>query len=230
MVVGRRNSDLALDVDGVSVEAGQTLDILGMTFDWRLSTDLYVNKLLAEGRRRISMLRLLRPRIPPEVFPMVASGIFLGKVMVYAGHYHAVRLNESDVSTERSKDVQIMLNDYARLLTGLKRKEHVKVKDLLKQAAVPSLNQLAAREAISQVWDGYVNLDSPLARTVADLRPSRSSRSHTMAKLNLPDPANTLLSSGCKIWNEHSAQLSKISKKSELKTYIKKTVWQSIPI
>ena len=97
-------------------------------------------------------------------------------------------------------------------------------------SSTPSLNQLAAREALTQVWSGYMDPSSPLAEIVDDLKPSRRSRSKTMAKLNPPDPANVLLSSGCKLWNKFSEQLVLIKKKAELKSFIQKTVWPTLPI
>ena len=230
MVIGHKNSGATLMVDGENVEADSTLEILGMVYDWRLSTDVYVDKLIADCKRRLSMLRLLKSRIPKAPFRMVAESILVGKVMIYAGHYHSVRLHESDPVSERSKSVQVVINDYARMITGHHRSDHVKLTELLDAASTPSLNQLAAREALSQVWDGYMHPDSPLSKTVDDLKPARSSRSHSMAKLNLPDPANILLTSGCKLWNEFSSQLVLIKKKEELKNFIQKTVLPTLPI
>ena len=201
-----------------------------MVFDWRLSTDLYVDGLLTEGRRRLAMLRLLRTRIPLTPFKMVAESILVGKIMIYAGHYHPVRLQESDPASERSKSVQVLINDYARLVTGHWRSDHIQIAELLEKASAPSLNQLAARESLSQVWSGYTGPSSPLAKTVDDLKPARTSRSMTMARLNLPDPANILLTSGCKLWNRFSTQLVHITKKEELKNFIQKTVWPALPI
>ena len=57
--------------------------------------------------------------IPLDPFKMVAESILVGKIMIYAGHYHPVRLEVSDVVSERNRAVQVLLNDYARLITGL---------------------------------------------------------------------------------------------------------------
>ena len=65
------------------------------------------------------------------------------------------------------------------------------------------------------------------------LKPSSSSRSILYVQLNLADPVNVLLSSGCKLWNGYSAQLvaiKNIKKTEELKTFIKECVRPSIPI
>ena len=230
LIVGRKISDSYIMVDGCKVDAGTTLDLLGMRFDWRLSTDEYVDSLIVDLKRRLAVLRLLRPRLPKKAFAMVCQGILIGKVSTYAAHYAPVRLNESEPVSGRLRAVQTVLNDLYRLMSGYWRSDHVTIRDLLKATGLPTLNEMAAREAVTIIWESYTDPAAPLASILDDLRPSTTSRAHSMCKLNAPDPSNVLLASGVRLWNLHATSLAALKTKASVKNYVKTKIWPSLPV
>ena len=161
---------------------------------------------------------------------MASTGIFVGKVDTYAAHYAPVRVNASETTPGRLAAVQVALNDLYRLITGYRRSDKISIEELKKASGLPSLNEMAARESLSILWQSYKDPSAPLADIVSDLKPSPSSRSATLCKLNAPDPANTLLSSAVRLWNMHSMDLAAIKTKHSLKNYVEQKIWPSLPI
>ena len=161
---------------------------------------------------------------------MVCQAILVGKISTYAGHYAPVRVNECEATPGRLRSIQVVLNDLYRLVTGHWRSDHVSVGDLQKAADMPTLNQMAARESVSLIWQSYTDPSGPLASILDDLRPAPSSRAYSLHKLIAPDPANVLLTSGVRIWNLHSTSLAALKTKAAVKKYVQTKIWPTLPV
>eukprot|EP00095_Tigriopus_kingsejongensis_P012165 maker-scaffold345_size201316-snap-gene-0.10 protein:Tk12165 transcript:maker-scaffold345_size201316-snap-gene-0.10-mRNA-1 annotation:"YTP1" len=77
---------------------------------------------------------------------LLAKGIVLGKVGYATAAVSAPRLEGNlSASTTNQGAIQIVLNDVARSLTGCKRKDHVRLLDLLGRAGILRLNAISVK-------------------------------------------------------------------------------------
>ena len=61
-----------------------------------------------------------------------------------------VRFNESDPISSIIHDLQVVQNDLLRIITGCKRREHVRIRDMLDKTKMLSINQLIAYSMIRE--------------------------------------------------------------------------------
>ena len=55
--------------------------------------------------------------------------------------------------------VQVAIKDMARSITGVKRTYHVRIPDLLHQAGLPSINEIATSAVAIESWKAYHSTD-----------------------------------------------------------------------
>ena len=181
-----------LEVDGHQVAPSPSITLLGMELDGNLSTNGYTDAMIKETKRWLGMLRLLAPRLSAAQLRMIVMGLLIGKAQTYTciGHCHHIRLSNTDPIPERTKKLQVILNDSARMILGVRRSDHVEVGTLLKDSGIPSVNSLVAREAAMTAWhalatphaqvtpqpDGMPLRQSPLAHIFDDLRMDERTR------------------------------------------------------
>ena len=230
LVIGSKNSDLSLVVDGDIVRPGNTLEILGFCLDYKLGTGVYLDKLHADLRKSLGILRMLRYRVSKEEMRDFAYGILMGRLTTYVSNCIVVRTTPEEPVNGRAAALQVILNDLARLRTGKHRSDHIKLEDLLHDARVPSVNQLVARGALSLMWTAMVGGNGPLVPVLSALLPASNTRAANSGKLNTPAGSNAIVISGCKLWNEHHVKLRSIKTRKSLKTFITKEVWKTLPI
>ena len=71
---------------------------------------------------------------------------------VYANLVFDVRLEETDKRTRGAEAIRVLINDVARLITRQKRTDHVRIRDLLDRACVPSLNEVVIKASGMLAW------------------------------------------------------------------------------
>ena len=177
-------------------------------------------------------MRMLRYRISRRELKDVSYGIVIGKLSTYIANCVGVRLHSDEPVTGPSAALQVILNDLARVLTGHRRRDHVKMEELLKCAELPSVNQLVARSAINMMWTGLVASKGPLVSVLRALRPASNTRAANNGKLNSPATSNinVIIDSGVRLWNLHHDKIVAAKNKPALKKLITKEIWPSLPI
>lgn len=142
-----------VSVAGIKVEPTDTIEILGFQINKRLSPAPYIASLGTSLAQRTGMLRRLRVSMPPHTLTMFAQGMFFGKLRVYANLAFNVRLDEADKRTKGADTIQVLINDVARIITGVRRSDHVYIRDLLDRAGIPSLNEVVAKASGLLAWN-----------------------------------------------------------------------------
>jgi hypothetical protein len=95
-------------------------------------------------------------------------------------------------SSASAKAVQVALNDVARSITGNKRKDHVRIPDLLAKAGIPSLNSVAVRAVAMEAWKAHQSSDgpdgsrNPVGNLLFSNHGNRSTRAATAGAIPLP--------------------------------------------
>ena len=134
------------------IEPTKTIEILGLKIDKKLSPAPYICKLRTSLAQRLGMIRRLSASIPSSLLTTFAHGLFFGKLRVYASVIFAVRLGENDRRSNGADEIQVMINDLARLITGYKRSDHIRISQLLAQAQLPSLNEIVVHSSGMLAW------------------------------------------------------------------------------
>ena len=134
------------------VKLSDTIEILGLQLDKKLSPAPYIASLRASLAQRVGMLRRLRVSMPSHTLSAFSQGLFYGKLRVYANLVFNACLEE-DKPTKGADAVQVLINDVARIITGLKRTDHVRIRDLLDKASVPGLNEVVVIASGMLAWN-----------------------------------------------------------------------------
>ncbi len=71
------------------------------------------------------------------------------------------RISLQDPSNELVQDIQVPINDMARLLCGASRADRVPVEKLLAAAGLPALNRLVIRTIFCETWKCLNSCDGP---------------------------------------------------------------------
>ena len=141
-----------IKIDGAVVEPTNTIEILGLKLDNKLSPAPYICTLRASLSQRLGMIRRLSSAMPPSLLSTFAQGLFFGKLRVYAGVVFAVRLDKGDRRSNGAAEIQVLINNLARVITGYKRTDHIRTNRLLKEANLPSLNEIVVQASGMLAW------------------------------------------------------------------------------
>jgi len=136
-----------------AVQPSNTMTLLGLEFDRHLSTTPYLESLHTCLAQRLGMVRRLRSVLLRDVLRMVGMGLFFGKLQTYAHICIKVRLTATSSPSVRAKALQTLINDLARAVTGLRRKDKVPIESLLEKARIPALNHLVATASGMLAWN-----------------------------------------------------------------------------
>jgi hypothetical protein len=202
-------------VDGTAVNPGKELELLGVTFDAKLTTSPHDSSMAASARQRAAMISRLTLHLPRGAYlQQLARGLLVGKVRYAIATAVAPRL-EGDTAqpTAGHRAVQVAINDAARSVTGKKRTDHIRIPDLLHRAGLPSVNALAIHALAMEMWKAYHSLDGPNGSRNAlgnvlfpsngtSSRPSRSVTAGIIPR-PLPQMANTFADHAIRLWNKH---------------------------
>ena len=226
-VGGSASSDLPeVMVGDTAIKPGSTIEILGLQLDHRLSPAPYVVGLRSALAQRLGMLRRLRPSVPPHLLRNFAEGLFYGKLRVYANVVFNVRLMDTDQHTKGSSAIQVLINDVARLITGLRRTDHIRIRNLLDKAQVPSLNEVVVRASGMLAWS-MTSPKHPLHHIYEESRLDSVTRSSSAGLLKVTTAKESISVRNAQlVWNACSELRSATSAgaaKAALKSFVRTT-------
>jgi hypothetical protein len=138
-------ADLKVVVDGNTISCSETLELLGVTYDRKLSTAPHVGNMAKAARQRAALIARLANHLPRgKYMRLLSSGLVLGKL----GHALAAvaepRLTDTPIGGGL-RSVQVAVNDVCRSITGHRRSDHVAVRDLSDKAGLPTVNEMITR-------------------------------------------------------------------------------------
>ena len=206
-----------LRVGDVLVDPSSTVDVLGVTYDQRLSPLPHLANILRSARSLAAATRRLSLHLRQDQLRQVARSLLVGQVG-YACAVLKPRLSKDDPTSKDMQDVQTAVNDCARYILGSSRKDCKPVEELLMESGLPSLNRLAVEQIAVEAWKGMSYYGSDGVRIPIGMimcPPNRGSRSTRATKANLLPPptklkTNTFAWHAHKVWNS-SPQLRSAS-------------------
>ena len=126
--------------------------LLGMFIEESQEWDVHFKKLTTSLNQRLWVIRRIMKRIPKEKLIGIVHSLWISKLRYGLQLCTKVRINDSDPKTSKMKALQVTQNRMLRLLNGTKLKDKINTKSMLEKFGLPSVNQLAAKIKIIEVW------------------------------------------------------------------------------
>ena len=160
---GSGKNTALVTVQGENIKPSNSLELLGVTFDSKLSLEPHLAAVSRAARVRTGMVARLSCHLPcGQYLTQLARGITLGKVGYAIAAVATPRLEGNTCNpSSNSMAIQIAMNDVARSVLGCTRKDHVKIQDLLSRAHIPSFNAVSVRAIAMETWKAHHSVDEP---------------------------------------------------------------------
>jgi hypothetical protein len=203
-----KTADLSVVVDGKTIQAGDTLELLGVRFDRRFTTAPHIEHLAAAAKQRAAMISRLAHHVPRgQYLRQLAHGLVFGKLNHALAVAVTPRLTEETPTVGGLRATQISLNKVARSVTGCKMSDHVTVADLNAKARFPLLNELVTRTVAMQTWAAHSSNEqgrrNPLgAQMFKSSGYARYSRAAAAGQVLDRTVGGSLVSTGLGVWNQ----------------------------
>jgi hypothetical protein len=136
-----------------STRPSDVIELLGVKYDRRLSTRPHVKALLAAVRQRASVIARLANHLPRgEYLRQLSYGLVVGKFLHALAAVARPRLEQEDNASVVWSGIQVAFNDVARSITGMRRRDHVHIEDLLAQAGLESTIRMVVKAIAAETW------------------------------------------------------------------------------
>jgi len=128
--------------------------ILGVVVSNDLKWTSHVRKVKSECNYYLSVLRRLQRVLGYTQLKMIADGVVMSRLRYCIAVHGAeqLRQNDDDQRTQIGQDLQRIQNEMLRIITGSKKKDHVKIADMLESTKMLSINQLIGYSILMEVW------------------------------------------------------------------------------
>jgi hypothetical protein len=220
-------TNTTVEVDGSIIHPGDVIELLGVKYDRRLSTGLHLKALLAAVRQRASVVSRLANHLPRgEYLRQLAYGLAIGKFLHALAAVARPSLEQEDNASVVWSSIQVALNDVARSITGTRRRDHVRIEDLLSQASLESANRMVVKAITAKTWgcfhsddgrDGARNHVGRLLFSGKRTAIAKTTRSATTGQIEVPlRRGNTFITHAALVWNK-SAALRQTTTKAKAK-------------
>ena len=174
---------------------------------WKIATKLPIKTFIDAATMIWNHYPSLR-RLPKNVLHPVVHGLVYGRATYGLPLYGNVRISKQDVSTTQMKGIQEALNDVLRFLLGVKRKDRVKISELLYLNGLPSINQVLAEAILTETFRARRTnipfLAEEFTRLENELN-TRSTRSSVRGDMRTPNPKKTgrncFVRDAVRLWN-----------------------------
>jgi len=180
--------------------------LLGLWITRDLKWKMQIKSLTSELNYSISVLWRLRKILGNRELKMIADGLVMAKIRyclpVFGVEF--LRLEESQALSSQLQDLQKVQNDTLRIILGHKRKDHIRISDMLKATKLLSVNQTIAYSSLMEMWKAkefsVPVLESLLVRKRNETKILRSDSSGKVQSSINETFANTM----AKLWNSSS--------------------------
>ncbi len=196
MWIGGSASPPPTNIGGTLVAPSDTLQLLGLSFDRRLTLTPHFRTLVEVAGSLQALARRLLVHLPRGRYvEEVVCSLVIGR-LCYGSALFPLRLDNEDPNCQLLQTIQVRVNDTARLLLGAARADRIPTEELLSRTGLPSLNRNAIRATVLELWkalnsgDGPEGGRNPLGMILSSPPLSRPTCCTRSAKAgNLPPPS-----------------------------------------
>jgi hypothetical protein len=212
-------------VDGKEVKAGDFIELLGVSFDRKLTTKPHAKAMLVATKQRAAVISRLVNHIPRGAYlRQLATGLVNGKLCHALASYASPRLptqiGEATPPTALYHQIQVAYSRVARSITEVRIRDRVAIPELLERAGLPSINGMVVNAVCMETWNGRHSSDggngaknflgSLIFNTGEAVKTTRAA-SAGMALVPLRGK-ETFVSNGARTWNAWEALREATSK------------------
>jgi len=149
-----QKSKVEIRLGDATVHESDVEKLLGVQIQSNLKWNEQTKKVKAELQYALSVLQRLQPTLGKKDLKTIANGIFMSRLRYALPVYGSaiLRLKETDSLPADAKELQVLQNDMLRLLTGNKRRDKVRITEMLRETNILSVNQLIAYGMLMEVW------------------------------------------------------------------------------
>jgi hypothetical protein len=216
--LGKGENQVTVMLDGKEVKAGDSMELLGVSFDRKLTTKPHAKAMLVARKTRADVISRLVNHIPRGAYlRQLATGLVNRKLCHALAAYASPRLQtqtgEATPPTTLFHQIQVAYNRVARSITGVKIRDRVAIPDLLERAGLPSVNGMVVNAVCMGTWNCRHSSDggngeknfvgSLIFDTGEAVKPTRAA-SAGMALVPLRGK-ETFVSNGARTWNASEA-------------------------
>jgi hypothetical protein len=201
-------------VDGKVVKASDSIELLGVSFDRKLTTKPHAKAMLIATKRRAAVISRLVNHILRGVYlRQLATGLVNEKLCHALAAYASPRLptlfGEATPPSTLFQQIQVAYNRVARSITGVRIRDRVTITDLLERAGLPSLNEMVINAVATETWNckhssdggnGAKNFVGAIIFDTGEAAKTTRATSAGMATIPLRG-RDTFVSNGARTWN-----------------------------
>ena len=150
---------------------------------------------MADIKRQIGVVRRMRAKVSRGPFlSEITKALVIGKLQTCAWITRQARISSdqshANLSVPKSEaEVQVIINDLARVLFGKRRADQERVSDLLDKTSLPTMNEVVVRQSAMAAWKSQRDQNGPLG---AILKPFDSRTRGSSLELRRPISVNSV--------------------------------------
>jgi hypothetical protein len=223
--LGKGENHVTVMVNGKEVKASNSIELLGVSFDRKLTTKPHAKAMLVATKKRAAVISRLMNHIPRGAYlRQLATGLVNGKLCHALAAYASPRLptliGEATPATTLFHQIQVAYNRVARSITGVRIRDRVTIPDLLERDGLPSVNGMVVSAVCMETWNcrhssnggnGARNFVGSLIFDTGEAVKSTRAASAGMALVPLRGK-ETFVSNGARTWNASEALREATSK------------------
>jgi hypothetical protein len=204
-------------VDWKKVEAEDTIELLGVSFDRKLTTKPHAKAMLVATKQRSAVIARLVNRVPRgRYLRQLAMGLVNDKLCHALTAYATPRLlapAPAETPTTIYQQIQVAYNRVARSITGIRIRDRVTIPELLERAGIPSINGMVISATATETWNcrhssnggnGAKNFVGSVIFNTGEAVKTTRAASSGMAVVPLRGK-DTFVSNGARTWNASEA-------------------------
>ena len=219
-------ADTSIELVGETISESAEQKILGVIIGNDLKWTGHFDKVKHECHYRLSTLHRLRYYLNGRQLKTIADGIIISRLRYCLPVWGAeiVRFSDSDPLSSGSHDLQVILNDTMRIITGNRRRDHVKISDMLTSTGMLSVNQMAAYSILMDTWKARAFKVPYLSDLLRETQPRGDrvlrSDSANLLQASVAEPFTTCAQ---RLWNSSSVVFRMTNLLSVAKAEARKT-------
>ena len=226
--------NLSVSMEDAQLKPRKTLELLGLHLDDRLSPKPALQRMKGSIARLVGTAIRTRPLLLPCVYLPMMQAIVNGSVSSYATALVPLRLPDDPAppTNSLSHQVQVLINDVARAMLGVRRADKLTVASVLDRAGITSLNRACFRSAALLAWGAKNCQSHPLHQLFNSLVPDSRTRAAAAGMVNPVAPRVAVVaivtSNMAKAWN-FSGDLRAAKSKFAARSVIRKLL-RAVPV
>ena len=209
MVVNRVARDTSLDhitVEGYTVKAKKSVKVLGLQMTETLAWEGHFKELIKAIKQRLSIFYRTAARLPKACLGPIIHGIVVSKIRYGIVLYGGVRICDGDPVNKRNQQLQTIINNLARFVSGKRLKDRVPTEKLLKDTRLPSINQICAEETLMITFKAMKTFIPGISENLAHARKTSVRTRHQEEDyLQIPNPKKhrgEFVQDAVRLWNK----------------------------